>query len=100
MAIATFMKTKAYQHWSFVVFGAVAFGVLWLIAAEDRWEARVYSDGADLTVFQALGEYPSLDQCRTIALAQMADMGAVADYACALNCAADGGHTMCEDTKK
>jgi len=50
---------------------------------KDRWQLTIYPDGSDLTTYKHLGEYPTLESCRSVATSSITEKG---DYECGLNC--------------
>lgn len=73
-----------------VAAAACALAVVSFLAGcrEDSWTSIVYPDRANLLTDLRLGEFRSLEACRSAALAKIAEEGwsATADYECGSNC--------------
>ncbi len=56
--------------------------------AQDKWEGFVYPDGGNLTIHQNIGEFNSLESCRSAALSRLSSVSSIdrGDYECGLNC--------------
>ena len=67
---------------------------------EDEWDGYIYPDKDDLFVYEYLGRYPSLAECRAGALAKISLLPdpARADWECGLNCEPGLGALVCERT--
>ena len=72
---------------------AVVALALWLTGCSEQWEGFVHPDKGNLQRSQAVGVYPSLEECRLAARRALADpFNARGDYECGLNC--DDGPSM------
>jgi hypothetical protein len=69
--------------------------VVWLFSAcagePDEWEGFVYPDVSDMSEYESIGPFSSLEECRGAALYRLRlsrspDKG---DYECGLNCRID-----------
>ena len=83
-------------------------GVVFLIGAGcskdgERWEGWVYPDRTDLADYVRLGEFKSLQDCRSAARTKLHMLRATddGDYECGLNCddgSKYGGVKVCKET--
>lgn len=69
----------------------------------DRWTLSVYPNKHDLTVYENLGPYQSLEECRNAARKWLAESNLleVGDYECGKNCEYQkeyGDILICEET--
>lgn len=57
-------------------------------SGNEKWEGYVYYDRNDLSVYQAIGYYDSLEECREFSTRKMNEWGSPHSrtYECAYNC--------------
>jgi hypothetical protein len=85
---------------------AVALAFVPLVAGcENRWQGFVYPDRTNLTRHVGLGEFRSLEECRTACRNVLSGLGALrdGDYECGLNCRDDPGLPgirVCKETSR
>jgi hypothetical protein len=87
---------------------AVAALVLFLTGCSEQWEGFVYPDKGNLQRSQAVGVYPSLEECRLASRRALADLFndpqlVRGDYECGLNCDDKrkyGGVKVCKKTER
>lgn len=70
--------------------------VCWLILSSafggsEKWEGFVYYDKSDLSLYQEIGAFETLEACRASSNAKMHEWGTphVSTYECASNCRVD-----------
>jgi len=73
--------------------------------SNDRWYAIFYPDKSDLSEYQILGVYSTIDDCRMAVLAYKpeAEDWSRSDYECGLSCEFRedlGDHLVCDDTQQ
>jgi hypothetical protein len=88
-----------------VLYFVLAFFFNWWPFNNERWDAYVYPNANDLTVFDYQGRYESLDACRSASINRLRVMGKQlqGDYECGLNCQpSDYSNKLnvCEETRK
>ncbi len=67
------------------------------------WDGYVYPDRSNLARSIYIGEYKTLDECRTAALRTLASMEIPldrGDYECGLNCESRNGFNVCSRTER
>ncbi len=79
--------------------------VLLACGGRDTWEGFVYPDRGDLTAHVGVGEFESLNACRSAALKKLAELRATesGDYECGKNCKSKAGMgdlRVCETTER
>jgi hypothetical protein len=87
-----------------IVYFIVAYFLSWWPFQEDNWEGFVYPNKSDLTIHQSIGEFESLESCRSAANSKLSQLNSShsGDYECGLNCEynKDYGMNICKETKK
>ncbi len=87
------------------LFSILAVAVTLSSCNDDRWEAIVYKDKSNLSDYEILDVYESLDRCRDVAVSYLynSNLHAVGDYECGLNCEFRqgwGNTRICEVTER
>ena len=70
------------QRMTRIILAAGAVVVLASCFHEEMWSGWVYPDKANLLVDRPIGNYPSLEACRSAAKRMIAQEGWAADYEC------------------
>ena len=87
-----------------ILYFIVAFFTGWWPFQVERWEGFVYPNKSDLTVHKNIGEFESLESCRSAARNKLYELNSVSkgDYECGLNCEfkSNYGINICEETKR
>ena len=66
---------------------------------DDTWSGWVYPNAKNLMDDRFVGDYSTLESCRSAALSMIESNGwANADYECGLNCQNKGYINVCEET--
>jgi hypothetical protein len=83
--------------------GILLVALLLTAGCSDTWEGFVYPSRNDLTRHRTVGTFSSLDECRSAALALLANLNALnrGDYECGRNCddgSKHGGIKVCKET--
>lgn len=81
---------------------ALALLVYFLFFDDEVWTGFVYPSADDLTVHREIGDFSSLERCRSAALNRIDHNGwGNADYECGLDCEpSDYGINICKETLK
>lgn len=68
----------------------------------DEWVGFVYPDKANLTIHAAIGNFPTLEECRRSAMSILSVMGRAdsGSYECGLNCKSSGELQVCDKTER
>ena len=83
-----------------VVLIALAILAYFVFFKGEVWTGFVYPNADDLTAHRAIGEFPSLEACRSAVLNTISHNGwENADYECGLNCEpSEYGINICKET--
>jgi hypothetical protein len=87
-----------------ILYFVIAYFVSWWPFQEERWEGFVYPDKSELTIHKNIGEFKSLESCRSAAQNKLIQISSLerGDYECGLNCEFNSNYDMnvCKETKR
>lgn len=77
--------------------------VVVLLSKDDEWRGYAYPNKDDLSNFDFIGSFRSLEECRAAALNFLSNLPRGVDggdYECGLNCVYKAGVNVCEQTER
>ena len=75
----------------------------WWSSDDNKWTGTIYPDRDYLNEYKSIGEFKSLEECRSAALNILSNNNSTSkgDYECGLNCKVEDGYSVlvCDKTE-